>query len=350
MARIALGRGAVAYRADAREYRGLEAGDILYFPVSPPLLPDEDRAFLVTQKQVDTSYHKNISYRPLEDRLKGVDQNDPSQRARVHEIMRGYSQRAIAFMSTFLSRYAESWKIDFASFRPIEESGRQVSLHSRNDLLHFDSFPTRPSHGDRLLRIFTNIHPDRARIWLTADHFEALAGQFADRIGLHQKPGALDTWKHLTTRAAASLGLPVVDRPPYDRFMLKIHHAMKEDASFQANCRKDRWEFPAGSTWMVFTDSASHACLSGQYALEQTFIISRASLAAPEKAPIAILEKLAGHPPGAKALSDLVLGGFCGLVPMPEWFMAASRCAGREAGSKAARVPRALAAFVQTSK
>ena len=78
--------------------------------------------------------------------------------------------------------------------------------------------------------------------------------------------------------------------------MLKIHHAMKEDAGFQATCRKDRWEFPAGSTWIVFTDSASHACLSGQYALEQTFIVRRASLAAPEKAPIAILEKLAGHP------------------------------------------------------
>ena len=122
----------------------------------------------------------------------------------------------------FLNRYAASWKIDFASFRPIEESGRQVALHSRNDLLHFDSFPTRPSHGDRLLRIFTNIHPERARVWVTTDHFEALAGQFAERIGLHRKPGALDACKHLTVRAAARLGLPVVDRPPYDRFMLKI--------------------------------------------------------------------------------------------------------------------------------
>jgi hypothetical protein len=78
--------------------------------------------------------------------------------------------------------------------------------------------------------------------------------------------------------------------------MLKIHHAMKEDARFQETCRKDHWEFPAGSTWIVFTDSASHACLSGQFALEQTFIVSRSGLVAPEKAPIAILEKLAGYP------------------------------------------------------
>jgi hypothetical protein len=296
MARISLTADRFGAEASEAEYRALEAGDILYFPISPPLLADDDRAFLVKQKQVDASYHKNISYRPLEDRLKGVDQADFTQRSRVHEIMRSYSRHAIDLMATFLKRYAADWKIDFASFRPIEESGRQVALHSRNDLLHFDSFPTRPSHGDRLLRIFTNIHPERARVWLTTDHFEALAGQFADRIGLHQRPGALDIWKSLTARAAASLGLPVVDRPPYDRFMLKFHHAMKEDAGFQQNCRKDQWEFPAGSTWIVFTDGASHACLSGQYALEQTFIVRRRSLAAPEKAPIAILEKLAGYP------------------------------------------------------
>ena len=106
MARITLGAERFNTEASREEYRGLESGDILYFPSSPPLLPDEDRAFLVTQKQVDASYHKNVSYRPLEDRLKGVDQDNAEERARVHEIMRGYSQRAIAFMSTLLNRYS----------------------------------------------------------------------------------------------------------------------------------------------------------------------------------------------------------------------------------------------------
>src|ERR1700678_3928398 len=113
MARITLGSERFDTEASGAEYRGLEAGDILYFPESPPLLPAEERAFLVTQKQVDPSYRKNISYRPLEDRLKVVDQNDLAQRARVHDIMRGSSQRAIALMSTLLNRYAGSWKIDF---------------------------------------------------------------------------------------------------------------------------------------------------------------------------------------------------------------------------------------------
>jgi hypothetical protein len=295
MARIILGAERFGTEASEAEYHRLESGDILYFPVSPPLLSEQDRAFLVTQRQTDASYHKNVSYRPAQDRLRGVDQNDPAQRALFHQIMRGYSKRSIAFMSSFLKRYTPSWKIDFASFRPIEEEGRQLSLHSRNDLLHFDNFPSRPSHGDRLLRLFTNINLERPRVWITTDHFESLAYQFAERIGIFRKPGALERLKRLATRAASSMGLPIVNRPPYDQFMLKFHHTMKEDADFQKNCRKDRWEFAPGSSWIVFTDSASHACLSGQYMLEQTFIVRRSTLASPENAPIAILEKLAGH-------------------------------------------------------
>ena len=92
------------------------------------------------------------------------------------------------------------------------------------------------------------------------------------------------------------MGLPVIDRPPYDAFMLRIHHTMKEDAAFQESCRKDRWEFPAGSAWIVFTDGTSHACLSGQYMLEQTFIVRRSGLTCPDLAPISILERIAGYP------------------------------------------------------
>jgi hypothetical protein len=296
MARITLGENRFTSGATDEEYRYLEAGDILYFPVAPPLVTEAERAFLVTQRQARTTIHKNVSYRPLEDRLRGIDDADEAHRRQVRDTMRNFSRRSIDFMTRFLGRYAERWKIDFASFRPIEEAGRKVSLHSRNDLLHFDSFPTRPSHGDRLLRIFLNVHPERERIWITSDHFQSLAGQFAGKIGLDRPPGLLDAWKRATVKAAARLGLPVIDRPPYDAFMLKFHHKMKEDTAFQQGCRKDRWEFPSGSAWIVFTDSASHACLSGQYALEQTFIVRRSSLACPELAPISILERLAGYP------------------------------------------------------
>jgi hypothetical protein len=48
---------------------------------------------------------------------------------------------------------------------------------------------------------------------------------------------------------------------------------MKEDTSFQENTPNQYWEFAPNSSWLVFTDCVSHAVLSGQYALKQTFLI-----------------------------------------------------------------------------
>jgi hypothetical protein len=279
--------------ASEDEYRRLESGDILYFPQTPFELTAEERAFLLSQRQ-SASFHKNISYRPAEDRLKGVDQKDPAEWERMHRIMRAYSTRAISFMGSFLPRYADRWKVDFASFRPIEEAGRKVSHHARNDLIHIDSFPSRPSYGDRLLRIFTNIHPERERVWVTSDPFEQLAWRYAGKAGLPHPPSGLTRLRSKALQVLSTLGMPVVDRPPYDQFMLRFHHYLKESAAFQQECPKDQWAFPPNSTWIVFTDTTSHSCISGRYALEQTFIVRRGSLVFPEKAPIAILERITG--------------------------------------------------------
>lgn len=274
--------------------RSLETGDILYFPNSPFPLSDDDRSFLIGQRQASSAFHKNVSYRPAEDRLKGVNTESTE---RMLEVMQSFSQRAINFAAAFLPSYAASWKVDYASFRPLEEQGRKVKFKARNDLLHVDAFPTRPSHGDRLLRIFSNIHPDRPRVWATAANFERLAMRYAFRVGLPALPPnpvglALDGAK----RALNKLGLPVVDRPAYDRFMLKFHDFLKANADFQERGGKDTWEFPPGSSWLVFTDTVSHACLSGQFALEQTLIVRREGLVHPELAPIAILERMTGFP------------------------------------------------------
>jgi hypothetical protein len=183
--------------------------------------------------------------------------------------------------------------VDFASFRPEEEAGRDLALRSRNDLVHVDAFPSRPTRGDRILRVFTNLNPEAPRVWRSGGTFEDLAGRFAAGSGLlesarREGPGGL------ARRLARAVGLPVAVRSPYDRFMLSFHHFLKESRAFQDEEGKTTLQFPAGSTWMVFTDMVSHAVLGGRYALEQTFIVSRASLALPDKAPIAILERIAG--------------------------------------------------------
>ena len=61
-------------------------------------------------------------------------------------------------------------------------------------------------------------------------------------------------------------------------------------------CSRTQWEFSPQSTWLAFTDMVSHAVLSGQFALEQTFIISKSVLVLPDKAPVRVLERIAGCP------------------------------------------------------
>ncbi len=273
--------------------RALEEGNILFFPRTPFEVPAGDRAFLLTQRQVGAGYHKNIAYRPERDRVTGFVKQDAGGADRLRHVLRDYSRRVSGFAATLLPTYARAWRLDFASFRPQEEAGRSLPPHARNDLLHVDAFPTRPSGGDRILRVFTNINPTADRVWLTGDTFERLAERFAVSSGLLRRVQRRSLAGGLR-RIARGVGLPVTVRSPYDSFMMGFHHFMKEHLECQQAAPRERLAFPAGSTWLVFTDMVSHAVLSGQYALEQTLIVAREALALPEKAPIAILERIAG--------------------------------------------------------
>jgi len=273
--------------------RALEEGNILFFPRPPFELAAADRAFLLTQRQVGAGYHKNIAYRPQRDLVTGFVKQDAGDADRLRHVLRDYSRRVAGFTATLLPRYARGWRLDFASFRPQEESGRALPPHARNDLLHVDAFPTRPSGGDRILRVFTNINPTAERVWHVGENFERLAERFAVSSGLLGRVQQRSLVRGLR-RIARGVGLPVTVRSPYDSFMMGFHHFLKENHAYQQAAPKERLAFPPGSTWLVFTDMVSHAALSGRYALEQTFIVARPSLALPEKAPIAILEGIAG--------------------------------------------------------
>jgi hypothetical protein len=273
----------------------LESGHILYFPATPFVISEEDRAVLLGQKQTSGAFHKNVAYRPAEDRVTGLDKSESAEAEKLRGILQHYSRSASKFLGDLLPPYAGKWKLDYASYRPIEEKGRPARLHARNDLPHVDAFPTRPTNGDRILRLFTNINPTENRVWITAPPFAAIAPHFIKSVGLPARPAANPVRAALRGMARA-LHLPGARRSPYDQFMHECHNAMKEDADFQRSAPKQQWEFPPNSTWIVLTDCVSHAVLSGQYALEQTFIISRSAMVRPEMAPAAILERLAGYP------------------------------------------------------
>jgi hypothetical protein len=160
-------------------------------------------------------------------------------------------------------------------------------------LLHVDSFPTRPIYGDRILRTFININPSQGRHWATSDNFEKLSSRFRDQVAA---PGDLNSAAPSTSSIfknfAKLLGIKANGSSPYDKWMLDFHNFLKENEEFQKTARKDNWEFPPNSSWIVFTDMVSHSVLSGQYALEQTIIVDKGDLTLPDKAPINILKRM----------------------------------------------------------
>jgi len=275
----------------------LEDGNILFFPSTPFPFPKEEIDFLLTQKQGGSAARKNIAYKPQIDKITNHDSKDPDAAAKLKEILRNYSKRVTEFLTLLLSPYANHWKHDYASFRPFQEKGRNLRLRARNDLLHVDSFPTRPLHGARILRFFTNINPTEGRHWITSDGFADLAKAYAGKVTL--PPSAnYDLRSRLEKkmkRLIRSLGMKVPLRSPYDTFMLNMHNYLKENSEFQEKCHKDHWDFPPGSCWAVFTDQVSHAALAGQYAIEQTFIIPQKGLLFPEKSPVSVLERMSGR-------------------------------------------------------
>jgi hypothetical protein len=272
----------------------LESGNILYIPETPFAIAPADREVLLGQKQSSAAFHKNVAYRPAEDRVTGLDKSESAEAERLRAILQSYSQNAAKFLAELLPPYAGKWKLDYASYRPLEERGRTARLHARNDLPHVDAFPTRPTNGDRILRLFTNINPAQNRVWITAPPFAAIAPQFAKSVGL-PPPLSKNPARRLLRSLARAAQLPGSRRSPYDHFMHQCHNAMKEDSAFQQSAAKQQWEFPPNSTWLVLTDCVSHAVLEGQYALEQTFIISRHAMVEPQRSPLAILERLAGY-------------------------------------------------------
>lgn len=271
----------------------LEDGGILLFERAPFALDAEQQRVLLGVQGVAGLY-KNVSYSLEKDQVAGVGQ---AAAQTLRSALHAWAVAATRFAAATLPRYARRWRVDLTSFRPIEERDRRLPVRSRNDLLHLDAFPSRPSNGDRILRLFTNINPQHPRVWLTTERFADLARRHALDAGLKRiaATGRRNGFRRLPLAIARSLGLSVPDRSPYDRFMLHFHDYLKTSKSFQHDCPKQKIEFPPGCTWIAFTDMVAHAVLAGQFALEQTFIVPCDAMVAPEKAPVRVLERICGN-------------------------------------------------------
>jgi hypothetical protein len=229
---------------------------------------------------------KNASFDPRTGRL-GSTTLSGADADMLRGLMRRFTEAAASLVDGLLPSYRGRLVQARASFRPAEIAGRETSWRKDDTRLHVDSFPATPSGGRRILRVFTNVNPEgRPRSWRIGGDFEAVANRFAPRLRVPFAGSG-----HLL----ALLRITKTVRSPYDALMLQLHDAMKSDEDFQKTTPQMAMDFPAGSTWLAFTDQVGHAASAGQYQLEQTFLLPVDAMSAPHRSPLRVLERLKGR-------------------------------------------------------
>lgn len=268
----------VAKAADA-----LETGKLLYAPQLPFELSEAERRFLSPDCLDGKS--KNVSFRPDSGALKGT-RCQGSERDELLGMLRRYYGRASDLLKALCPGYGDNLLAGFTSFRPAEIAGRAASWRHDDTRLHVDAFPSRPMQGLRILRVFTNVNPQTPRVWRVGEPFEQAAAKLLPGI----KPARPGT-------ASLLYWLRIVKwkRTAYDHFMLGIHDGMKADSNYQADAPQTCLDIPPGTTWACYTDSVSHAAMSGQFAFEQTFYLPVSAMKDPQRSPLRVLERLVGR-------------------------------------------------------
>ncbi|MDE2944900.1 MAG: Kdo hydroxylase family protein [Gemmatimonadota bacterium] len=279
----------------------LERGEIVFFSDCPVELPPEEDLERLRSELPRQLRAKNLSYHPESGRLRGVTARGGLRDA-VLDTLTAHGARVRAFLRECMPALTEGWTVGTTSFRPIQERGRGLSAHASNELIHFDAGAYGATDGDRILRFFVNANPEEDRVWCTKGTFPDVFARYGTEAGVADsgslERGPVDRLRGRLLRAVAKAGLGeavLADSSPYDRLMRRFHNYMKDTPSFQE--RDESWReirFPPFSAWMVLTDMVSHASLSGQHALVDTFIVRLAACRHPKLAPINILRSPTG--------------------------------------------------------
>lgn len=300
------------YDADRLEQLGpdelsdsLERGFIVFFPQSPVSLPAAEDLSFLRQELPNLIKLKNVSYHPEADSVRGLGSEDPELVQRTSRILKNVSDDIASFLTTAAPRLTNDWTVGTCSFRPIQECGRNLDAHASNELVHIDAGAYGATNGDRILRFFINVNPDEDRVWASKGNFNDLLRSHGSQAHLkyesagknYLSKGPLDhLWSGLVNGLSRA-GMPtlkVLDSSPFDREMRRFHNYMKDTPAFQQEQQgHEEFRFPPFSAWMVFTDTVSHACLSGQHAFVHTSIVRLENCRFPELAPINLLRQAA---------------------------------------------------------
>ena len=285
----------------------LESNHIVFFPRCPIRLPDTATLSYLRTELPSRLKLKNVSYHPEVDRVTGL-KADAATTARLTDILKGHLADVSAFLHQHIGHLTTDLTVGTCSFRPIQERGRNLSPHASNELVHLDAGAYGATDGDRILRFFVNCNDHEDRVWATKGPVQDIVSRFGQNAGLLDTQGrlAVSLTKGLQDKALSGVvrGLArlnplarVLDTSPYDRAMRRLHNYMKDAKAFQQDARGyEEIRFPPYSSWMVFTDSVSHASLSGQFAFVTTIIVRREHMRRPEFAPFNVLAGLKRRP------------------------------------------------------
>ncbi len=269
-----------SWESAPRATEALESGKIVMLPSLRFELSSAEQRFLSTSYLSGDS--KNISYRPETGALGGA-QGIDADRAGLAAMLRRFYESARSLARAMMPSYGDALTPGFTSFRPAEIAGRTTSWRKDDTRLHVDAFPSRPLRGRRILRVFANVNPRAPRVWRAGEPFEDIAARFLPKIR-PALPGSASLLYWLRVTKAP--------RTDYDHLMLGIHDGMKADEAYQRESPQLQFEIAPGTTWLCYTDSVSHAAMSGQFAMEQTFYLPVEAMSDPAKSPLRVLERL----------------------------------------------------------
>lgn len=270
----------------------VESGCVLRFARMPFVLRADELRFL--DPRWSDGRAKNISLRGQGERqaLRGA-RADAADLEALRAMIQRFASQSAQLVDRLFPQYRGKLRPGHASLRPFEVETRSRSWRQDDTRLHVDAFPSNPMRGIRLLRVFTNVHPQqRARQWRIGEAFEDFAWRFAPRLR-RPLPGSARLLRLLRVTKAL--------RTPYDEAMLQLHDLAKADLDYQRDAPQAAVDFAPGSTWVVFSDQVLHAVMGGQHMMEQTFYLRPDDQLVPATAPLRVLERVLGRELGVPA-------------------------------------------------
>jgi len=259
----------------------VEGGGVLVLPELAFSLGADELRFL--SPEWSDGRAKNISFEG--GAVKGA-RGTPDDLAALARMIGRFAACAGELVAALFPRYAPYVTRARTSFRPQPAVGRPVSWRKDDARLHVDAFPSRPNHGERILRVFSNVNREQDRVWRVGENFAAMAQTFLPRVR-PQLPGM--------PSILSMLGVTKGLRSEYDHLMLGLHDRAKADLDYQQRCEQRVVHFAPGTTWLCFSDQVMHAAMSGQHMLEQTIHVPTSALYRPDSSPLAVLERLCGR-------------------------------------------------------